>query len=342
VAAPSIAVPGLTSLRAVVFAGELGPAQLLEVEEACRRVGIEIASRVAANEPLPTLGDASYLIVAGLPNGARAIQPSVAQLADAHADSRVVLLSSEPLVRPFVSLANGRIALLAQPHTAVGLARSLRQVLLREGQEQTIFETAKGIEGPNTRVLAHSATVGRFWFGTLSSVRTQADMRVGPAHSSRGKSGVAMGFSLDPEVPVPGDLLQQFADRRDDTSTPIEKRITSQKPVPKDYWLAYLDRDRGVWHVYSHGEGGEAWLLSPLRMPSAFYLSRVLRHRTSRYWCREAMVGDVLVIANGTPATEPVHVQTALAQSGAAYFEQVAATLRANMQQSQCLAIEVL
>jgi hypothetical protein len=326
--------------RAIIFSTDLSKPQLAEIELVCKQLGVSVLASVREVEELTTLPGAPHFVFGGLTTGRRSVPGNIAAVADTYRETVVVLLSSEPLVRPVVALAAGRVLVVSPPHSNVNLSRAMRHVL-RDGAA-SVFDTAKGLDGAGAKVLAHASTSARTWFGTLSTTKDAQGSLVGPVYYADGSGKVAIGLSSDAKRPFTAAFLQFAHDKPEDFAKIMSGALGSSFELPESYLVAALNREQNEWRIFRKGSVCDAWLLSPFRLPSAYWLSKVMRHKDQMLWTKEAMVGDVLIAATGSPAADQVHIQCALTHSGAAYYEQVASQLNKSGEGCQTVAIEVL
>ncbi len=118
----------MSLLRTAVIL-EAPPQQQRLLEEAAALAACATA-RWRAGAPVPDPVPAVLLGV--LPKGQRRLPPALAELADQHLTGvPVLLLSDEPLIRPSVLLAGGRLTLLDSPLPAPAIAERIRAAIER-------------------------------------------------------------------------------------------------------------------------------------------------------------------------------------------------------------------
>ena len=128
----------MSLLRTAVIL-EAAPTQQRLLEE-----GAALAScatmRWRAGAPVPDPAPAVLLGV--LPRGQRRLPPEIAELADRHLTGvPVLLLSDDPLVRPTLLLAGGRLTLLDTPATAEAIAGGIHAAIERAHRPDLCHQT---------------------------------------------------------------------------------------------------------------------------------------------------------------------------------------------------------
>ncbi|MBA3707619.1 MAG: hypothetical protein H0W83_02220 [Planctomycetes bacterium] len=99
---------------ALLVSNLLDGRRLVAAEQACRASGLDVIAWNPDDERPKSLLPA--LIVGGLTPGLRAIPDEILKLSAEYGESRVLLLSEEPLVRPLVMLHDGRVWLVGPPY----------------------------------------------------------------------------------------------------------------------------------------------------------------------------------------------------------------------------------
>jgi hypothetical protein len=111
----------------IAIARRIEPTLLAEARAACASLGLateEWGGGIPRTAP--------QLVLTGIDPGERRLPDDVYHLLEASPGVRAVLCVNEPLVRPRINLANGRVVLLAPPFDRVRLAGVLRSLLAVE------------------------------------------------------------------------------------------------------------------------------------------------------------------------------------------------------------------
>jgi hypothetical protein len=139
--------------RVVIVAAGMAGDVAAEVDAACRRAAVTPV-RWAGHETLPR---SAQLVVAALKAGCREIPQEVIDLVELQAPGApLLLLADEPLVRPALTIQDGRITLLGRPFLGCRVYSQLRLLL-------------GGREGSAARATAHHC--GQMIFATRERLR---------------------------------------------------------------------------------------------------------------------------------------------------------------------------
>src|SRR5262245_15044422 len=171
------------------------------VTEACEhaRVGIGFwdASGPREGTAVPSL------ILAALPAGERTIPAEVADAVDAGFPAApLLLLCDEPLVRPTVSLQQGRVTLLGHPLTREKISGRIRTALVRGDDRSRGGET--GIRVREYR--------GREWWAAVVARGRSGAAPSASALRKHGPLGAGVLLALEDEASMPLSVLEEAVD----------------------------------------------------------------------------------------------------------------------------------
>ena len=277
----------------------LPEAALLEVAAACKRLDVETS--FASLEQLEGVG--VDILIGGLSAGRRVVPDEyLSFVSSAAADASLLLLCEEALVRPFVSLSEGRITLIGPNCEAETLFHRLRVLLAARA----------GSHGSRTE------QAGACWWvadsrgaGGLGAARSEA------------QSALTLAFDLEDAPTKATDVSAEL-----DADLCLELALSDS--LGADTGVLHLAPSAQEWVVCWPQLPGTLWLLSPLRFPplSDLSVSHGGRGRTRL----AAASGDIVLALAGTPelgsAEEIVRGASEKAQfGGPSVFDAISARL---------------
>jgi hypothetical protein len=334
-----------------------------DAQEACSRVGaVAVAWSGQPGAPaLPAgVADEPLAVLAALPPGERNIPEDLVRLCtQERPGASLLLLSRESLVRPSVSLQNGRVTLIEPPFSVRRIASRLRVLLAPPGAERgeqerisVVGQVADGL------VTLHQHQQPSYWVGALAldNARSEGRPVYPPALFEEGRGLVVL-------VPLAGGQLHETpAAGRGQLVTAAADIMFSggDADVVGARLRALLGEDAGVAHVtargdewlsYWPGSAGRLWLFSPQRLPPCWDLGTAAGARGLRL---PAIAGDALLIlppgsaewATGAPRpghsdAAPEDLVEAAVDGGPALLDAVEARWRERVDPACALVVEV-
>jgi hypothetical protein len=260
-------------------------AGLVEVREACKTLGLATADWTGGAPRV-----APCAAIGGLLPGMRRIPDDLVALVEAAPGLPVVLCAQEPLVKPLVTLDDGRIYVVAPPIHRVQIVAALRAAI-----QSTAVAVALD---------AHSER--RFEALRRSHWVAWTRGRSGPAislHEQRGATIVVGGESRD-RAAIAAVMVSAQGD--------IE-RESALGNLPGTVGVAHLTPDAREWVMYWPAERCPLWLYSPDRAPTRWNAARAIAEVAERRLLRlPAFPSDQLVAvwsdtAIARDAFAPVH-----------------------------------
>lgn len=258
-------------------------------------------------------GDPPSLLVAGLSAGERRVPEDVLELATrSYPGLSLLLLCSEPLVRPAMALQNGRITLLARPFTPGKLASRIRALTATRAGTPL-----RADRPPDASVALEERVAPHFWVASLAAPGADDAPLSPPWLSAESGEGLTAILSPPDRLPLDDTQLQRAlaAARANDGE---QERVFAEALGP-DAALLHLSADAREWTLYWPRPDWGLWLFSPLRLPPLCDLSST-RAETAALFRFPAAGGDLLLAASG-PLPEGQHGALGLAPELAAALE---------------------
>lgn len=259
------------------------------VTEACQHARVDVgfwdvsAPREGTGEP--------SLVLAALPAGERTIPSEVADAVDAGFPAApLLLLCDEPLVRPTVSLQQGRVTLLGQPLTREKISGRIRTALVRGDDLSRGGET--GIRVREYR--------GREWWAAVVARGGNGGAPYASALRKHGAAGAGVLLAREDEAVVPLSVLEDAVD-------------VMLSALPADQGQASVrdkvgERAAGVWFMpsgprwvfYAPQPDLFFWMVSPGRLPERWPVAA--RLPPGQPWRRlNAASGDLVLLVALAP-----------------------------------------
>jgi hypothetical protein len=332
------------------------PAPLVsEVAKACSLGGYTFASWQGEGSELP--GGAPSLLVAGIAPGERHIREELMEtVTRAYPGLPLLLLSGEPLVRPSMSLQEGRVNLLGPPLSHSKISARIRALLNDGAPTQNRHMTLPlGIERPNTLVFTHAEERTRFWIGTIAcggAAAAQTPAFVPRLHQIA-RTGLAALVPLSERESPPSTWttarLAELSSALDERLREEEYRRAIETICGEATGVVHLSASATEWRIFWPRAHAPLELLSPLRLPTR-WLFRPNPKGGPRHVRAAAASGDVLVAFSSRPAElerVPPFAQTPsslrdMASGGSALLHGIEATLRDKPAAISGVVLEVL
>jgi hypothetical protein len=239
------------------------------VEQACLAAGLRC---LPADE-----SRSAALVVAPLRAAERRVPDEVVDfLSRRSPDALVLLLASEPLLRPTVSVPGGRITLMGPPHSAARLATRLR-ALVGDRELDSGDRVTTRPQGMNAAVITRQYRARGWWTGTVAAVEPPADHieRKLPTVRQEASEGLTVVLSTRAAVPklddvrtAAGALLRSESD--------AQTEMAVRDALGAGACIVQLTGDRKEWVVHWGEAARPIWLLSPMRLPAVWDLRRSL------------------------------------------------------------------
>lgn len=274
---------------------------LRDVQEACSKAHARYVPW-AGEVGLPSLRKTPTVLVTGLRVGERRIPDDVLDLAtNAYPDLSVLVLCREPLLRPTMSLNNGRITLVSPPLTSPRVASALRGLLSDRHVGYASTDTAPGLVGGKAPV-----AVRRY---------RRADCSVGVLASGVADGGGAPRLpvvrhtrteGLTVLLPRPGIVVEPLFDQvtasfRHD-KTEAERGASLQDVLGDQAGALHLSPSADEWAIYWPLAQWPLLLASPLRLPNVWNMSRTLERIGKTFMLFPAAHCDMFAALTGYPS----------------------------------------
>jgi hypothetical protein len=349
--------------RAVIIATRNLEGALSEAQEACLRAGA-LPIPWDGQGPLPELPEAlaaqPLAVLGALASGERHIPEDLLRLCTRdRPGASLLLLCRESLVRPTVTLQNGRVTLIEQPFSVRRIASRLRLLLAPPGAERGEEERTSLI-GDATSALqtVHQHQQMAYWVGALT--------RVGPLDGPIAPHPPALleeGRGLTVLVPAPGapPSAEHVGERCTEAADIVlsggdaETLGTQLGDAMGDTaGLLFLSARGDEWLVYWPGLAGRLWLFSTQRLPPWWDLGVTAAESAGHCLRLPACSGDVVIILPagaaewaqsaarpGFAGQVPPDLGEAAVDGGPALLETIAARWRGRSASSCALILEV-
>jgi hypothetical protein len=324
---------------ALVMGETMDGGTLQAIGDACARARarVWVWGSEAQSEAWPAV------VVAGLPAGARHIPEKIIEIADRrYPGTQLLLLCDEPLVRPSLTLQQGRITLVEPPATVERMTSRLRLLLARDPREP-----AEPIASTITEEIlrCHEYRRPAWWAGELVCQGEGGEAPVRPW--LRFEQGLTA-------ILVPRDesaseaQLERAAElvRQEHGASDIEAALDAT--LGQNTGLIHLVESVQSWLIYWPCHHRPLWLFSPQRLPRWSDLSQA---SGAALWRLPAVAGDVIAALSsrsyfGSTGSlrsflPPTEVSSAMLDGGPALLELFEAQLGAAPKPFSCLLAEV-
>jgi hypothetical protein len=360
VSVQALSVPAIVPARGVIVA-----TAGLDDELAAR--ALEACSRAAA-VPLPWAGEAGtpplppgiaeepLAVLAALAPGERQIPERLLRLLTRERPgASLLLLSRESLVRPTVTLQNGRVTLMEPPFSARRIASRLRLLLAHSG--------AEGDEGERTSVVGsgdverpmtlHEHQRPAYWVGALGRAGGPDSTRsLCPPALLEENRGLTIFVRSSEETP-PAQRLTDAAELVLGGGEPEALGARLHEVLGREAALVHLPAGGDEWLVYWPGVDGRLWLFSPQRLPPCWDLATAAAESAGACVRVPAGGGDVLMLLPdgstddvqgaarpGNAGAPPADLAEAAGDGGPALLEAIEARWRDRNEPAFALVVE--
>jgi hypothetical protein len=273
----------------VLVAAATPEAQRVELRSLCRSLHFE-ALELRAGE---AVHHAATVVAGSLPAGARTIPRDLLEALDrAQSNATILLLASEQLVRPVVTLQEGRIVVIASSTSSARLRGILQMV--------TPDDPAPSL-----------------WRPLLSAFAWSAHAR--PVTCSNNDAGIHAVVPFSGHAPHVETMALLLGTRDLDGVRAIAARHA------REAGLVCMARSAREWCIHWPRVDRQAWLYSNVRLPHVMDLRSAAANAEGNLLCFPAHPGDVAVLLS-----HPIHAASelplALAEGGPAVIERVDGT----------------
>lgn len=282
---------------------------------ACQQVGAELVFHTGAPDPSTPR---PRLIAAVLPAGERSLAAELVEQLDADSDLCLLLLCEEALVRPTLSIQQGRIVLLDAPLTASRIEARLR--LLSTDRCVEAFghwqQADASPEAAPSFVAQQQLRTAGSWFAVFTGGG-------GRRRVARWRSHVRHGLSwalseATPDAAAAAVWMPSSAFGSDD----VELERASRALLGLDAALVQLDANARQWRFLLPEEGSQLRVYSHQRLPRSWDATRALTRSRARLFRLAAAPGDVVCVTTATvPGLESTLERSALDGGGPALLQ---------------------
>jgi hypothetical protein len=356
------AAPPVSS-RAVIIATRNLDGALSEAQEACLRAGA-LAIPWDGEAPLPELppgiAPQPLAVLGALAAGERQIPEDLLRLCTRERpEASLLLLCRESLVRPMVSLQNGRVNLIEPPFSVRRIASRLRLMLAPPGAERGEEERTSLIgEAASALQTVHQHQQSAYWVGALTRQGPQA---IGQALHPPALLEEGRGLTVLVPAPGPPPSPEQVGERCTEAADIVlqggdAETIGTQlgDALGESAGLLFLSARGDEWLVYWPALPGRLWLFSTQRLPPWWDLGLTAATSSGRCLRLPACSGDVVIVLPpgaaewaqtaahpGSPGQVPADLGEAAVDGGPALLETIAARWRGQSESACALILEV-
>jgi len=258
---------------------------------ACEQLGAHLVFRPGPSDPAqaPQL---PALLVAGLPAGERSLPADLVEQLDARSDLSLLLLCEEALVRPTLSIQEGRIVLLEPPFTASRIEARLRLLMTARCVDSAgcFRPTAAPAEALSGVPHEHYRTAD-YWFAVFMSTAP------GPSRVPSWRAHARQGLSWTLSEPSIDDAAERaWAPLAKTTLENSDMEQGLRNLLGLDAALVQLDPAQGLWRFLLPDDGSLLRVFSYQRLPRAWHAGKALARCNSRFFRLAAAPGDVVCL----------------------------------------------
>ncbi len=274
-----------------------------EVTAQCEKAGLRAVLWADLNAAPPLAGKSPTLLVAELPPGERRIPDQVVSLMNhTFSDAPLLLVCSDVLHRPAISLQNGRVTLVGPPASPPRLLGRMRALLAgRIPTKRAHLETSELVNA-------------RWWVGALSP----SGVAVPPLRQQVAEGVTALLPAAGARV-GDDDLAKALTILRRGQASAEEHAQSLGALLGTRAGLVHLSSTAETWTFYWPDLPGQLVLGSTQRFPHQWDLAAAL-HRTGQKFARLGAAGGDTVVAT-TAALPSVGLVEAMADGGPAVLD---------------------
>lgn len=256
----------------LVATHRIDPELLPDVQDACIKAHARYVPW-SGEIGLRDLRKTPAVLVTGLRVGERRIPEDVLDLAtNAYPDLALLVLCREPLLRPTMSLNNGRVTLVSPPLTSPRVASVLRSLMSDRHVGYASTDTATGHLGPRSPVNVRRYRRADCWVGVLACSRGEGAAAKLPLVRQTKTDGLTI------VLPRPGAIQELHMNaisagfKRDRNGA---DRAASLEQALGDHGAAlHLAPSADEWTIYWPHKHWPLFLSSPLRLPNVWNVCR--------------------------------------------------------------------
>lgn len=308
---------------------------LRDVQDACAKAHARYVPWTG-EVGLPSLRRTPSVLVTGLRVGERRIPDDVLDLAtNAYPDLSLLVLCREPLLRPTMSLNNGRITLVSPPLTSPRVASALRSLLTDRHVGYASTDTAPGLLGNKAPISVRRYRRSNCSVGVVASGADAGAPAPRPPVVRHTKTeGLTVllarpGIVAEPMVNVVAQALARPKPDADRAAELVE--ILGDRAA-----LLHLDAAAEEWGIYWPHADWPLILASPLRLPNVWNMARTierLRHRYLRVHAAHcdmfaALTSHLAPVGKEAQGPAEASLMPALTEGGAAFLDFLERRLR--------------
>jgi hypothetical protein len=354
-----LAVPAAQRRGVIVATSGLDGELATAVSEACARataLALPWAGEPGA-PPLPAgIAGEPLAVLAALAPGERQIPERLLRLLTRERPgASLLLLSRESLVRPTVTLQNGRVTLMEPPFSPRRIASRLRMLLSHPGAEGDDGERTSvvGSADDDCLMTLHEHQRPTYWVGALGrSGGPGSERTLCPPALLEESRGITIFIRASAEAPP----AQQLTDAAELLLTGGEPEVLGARLhglLGDHAGVLHLPARGEEWLVYWPGVGGRLWLFSPQRLPPCWDLAAAAVESPGSCLRVPAGGGDVVMVlpagsiegvdgaaGPGVAGEPPADLGEAAADGGPALLEAIEARWHARNEPAFALVVE--
>lgn len=255
----------------LVATHRIEPELLAYVQDACLKAHARYVPWAGEVSPRD-LRRAPAVLVTGLRVGERKIPDDILDLAtNAYPGLSLLVLCREPLLRPTMSLNNGRVTLVSPPITWQHVASALRGLLSDRQVGYASTDTATGHLDPKSSVLIRRYRSSEYWGGVVSCARAEAAPKPPVVRQTKTE-----GLTII--LPRPGATLDIHANavaagfKRDRSGG--DRAAALEQALGESGGALHLSPGADEWTVYWPHKQWPLFLSSPLRLPNVWNMAQ--------------------------------------------------------------------
>jgi hypothetical protein len=260
---------------------------------ACEQVGAELVYKNGASDA-PRSSPHPALLAALLPAGERVLPGDLVREMDTHVDLCLLLLCEEALLRPTLTIQEGRIVLLEPPLTASRIEARLRLLMTAR-----CIESAGGFGsaalGDAAQALEERQRTADYWFAVFMGAAAQ--QRRAMSWRVRARDGLSCALS---DSALDAGAEQALAASREPGAGDPERGWRAA--LGKGGALVHLDPSARAWSFLLPDDGCVLRVFSHQRLPRAWDAGRALAKSKGGFFRLTAAPGDVICLATAAPA----------------------------------------
>jgi len=263
------------------------------------------------------------VLVTGLRVGERRIPEDVLDLAtNSYPDLSLLVLCREPLLRPTMSLNNGRVTLVSPPLTSPRVASVLRSLLSDRHLGYASTDTATGHLGPKSPVNVRRYRRAHYWAGVIASGGAEGVVAKLPLVRQTKTEGLTVVLPRPgsaPDLQINAIAAGFTRDRSGaDRATSLEQALGEHGAA------LHLSPGADEWTLYWPHKSWPLLLSSPLRLPNAWNLCKSMEQTSKTLYRFHASHCDMIAALTSFPAAPTAPTAGDASDAGANAFSAAA------------------